>query len=420
VTERADADRLRRLLGGPDLREVLRAARERLEADGEGARSCSLPALGDAERRALAGLLGVEALPPDPIRLELGRLDAALRECAVSASLREVLEALGGPLRDRRGTRGAERSARAGTWAAARARIEAASDRREALLAWLEGLRRTGLVAKGARGEASAEAALLARAVEVALRLPADGVLLPVFAAAVAGDPHALDGGTPLAGLVLRAAAALTSATSVPTDAAGRRALWCEVGVECDGLSSDVLVLGLRPHAGGRLASQLRESAEDGEPRRITLRELSRARLEVAPGTPVFVCENPAVVEAAADALGERSAALVCLEGVRSTAAHALLRALAVCGAGVRVHADFDWAGLRIAGQALAATGGSPWRFGAADYRAAIAAGAGGPALTGSASPSPWAPGLAESMDAGRVAVAEEAVLGHLLMDLGS
>ena len=78
------------------------------------------------------------------------------------------------------------------------------------------------------------------------------------------------------------------------------------------------------------MAGQLRESAQDGEPRRVTLRELSRAELVVAPSTVVFVCENPAVVEAAADALGSRCPWLVCVEGVCPDGGPS-----GVCGTGV-------------------------------------------------------------------------------------
>ncbi len=255
-------------------------------------------------------------------------------------------------------------------------------------------------------------------AVPIALRLPASGQLLPVFAASVAGDPHALDPGTSLGGLVLRAAAAIAGRRDVPSSAPERRRLWREVGIDCDSLSADVLLLGLRPAGEDRLARHLRESAAAGEPRRVTLRELSRAELALARGTSVFVCENPAVVESAADALGARSAPLVCVEGVPSTAAVVLLRRLAAAGARVRVHADFDWAGLRIAEQVIVETRGEPWRFSAADYGAAIAAGGGGPGLTGAPAVSRWDEALARALESARITVPEEQVLGDLIADL--
>jgi uncharacterized protein (TIGR02679 family) len=133
----------------------------------------------------------------------------------------------------------------------------------------------------------------------------------------------------------------------------------------------------------------------------------------------VYVCENPSIVEAAADALGGRAAALVCVEGVPSTAALDLLRGFAAGGARLLAHADFDWAGLRIVGQLSATVGATPWRMGAADYRAGLVTSPGGPALgDGRRSSAAWDAGLVPAMrDAGR-AVLEEQVIPSLLDDL--
>jgi uncharacterized protein (TIGR02679 family) len=97
-----------------------------------------------------------------------------------------------------------------------------------------------------------------------------------------------------------------------------------------------------------------------------------------------------------------------------------LLRRIATAGVQVRVHADFDWGGLRIAEQVLAATSGAPWRFGAADYGAAtsLAAQNGRPALTGVPAASRWDDKLARVMGEKRIAVSEEEVVGGLLEDL--
>jgi Protein of unknown function C-terminus (DUF2399) len=61
----------------------------------------------------------------------------------------------------------------------------------------------------------------------------------------------------------------------------------------------------------------------------------------------------------------------------------------------------------------------SPWRFGAADYRRALAAGVEGPPLAGEPVAATWDPDLPAARAAGGVAVEEEAVLGDLLSDLG-
>lgn len=410
--------RVRALLGGPEYAQVLAAARAAVEARGEAARTVTLDGLDGRARAALAGLLGAVRLADGAVSLDLVQLDRALRDSAAAVGLREALAALGGPLRDARGERRGRREAAERMWAGARA--AAAHEDRPEIVGWLEGLRRSGLLARAARLAGRPPEELLDAAIRVALALPARGELLAVFAARHAGDPHALDAGRPLGGLVLRAAAAVAGAPELPAGSAGRRHLWRAVGIDCDALSADVLVLGLRPEGGALAARQLRECAAEGEPRRLTLREVSHASLVVRNGTAVHVCENPAVVEAAAEALGPRSAPLVCVEGVPTTAALTLLRSLATGGARVRLHADLDWAGLRIAGQLAAETGGSPWRMSAADYRAGVAASPHGPPLGGRRAAAGWDPALVPAMlECGR-AVLEEQVLAVLLGDLGS
>ncbi len=412
----ASAARVRALLGGTEYARLFAAARARIEEGGEAARSVTLGDLDEGERRALASLAGWPTVPAGPVRVDLARLDQALKDSAAGASLREVLHALGGPLRNRRAERRGRREALELMWSAAREL--AAEEERPDLRRWIDALRASGALTRAAQAAHRDPADLLEAALRVALRLPARGELLAVFAARTAGDPHALDAGTPLGGLVLRAAAAITGLLEDPASSPGRRLLWREVGIDCDSLSADVLVLDLRPEGGGLVARHLRESADAGDPRRLTLRDIARAPPAVETGTIVHVCENPAVVEAAADALGARSAPLVCVEGVPSTAALTLLRSLAATGARLRVHADLDWAGLRIAAQVLAEAGGSPWRMSAADYRAALALSGHGPSLGSRRAQAAWDPDLAPAMLEGGRAVLEEQVLEALLQDL--
>lgn len=414
----AGAARVRALLGRPEYARLLAAIREAMEARGARARSVVVDGLDPQERRALADLAGWEGVPEGRVRVDLDRLDAALRESALGVSLREALALLGGPLADRPAEARGRKAASDAMWAAARDVCRA--EDRDDLARWLEALRRSGALSRAAGLARRAPGELLDAALGVALRLPAGGVLLAVFAARHAGDPHALDAGSPLGGLVLRAAQAVAGIAEPPASSADRRRIWRAVGVDCDALSADVLVLGLRPEGDGLAARQLRECAEAGEPRRLTLREVARASLAVRSGLEVFVCENPAVVEAAADRLGPRCAPLVCVEGVPSTAALALLRALAASGARVRAHADLDWAGVRIAGQVLRETGGAPWRMSAGDYRAALAASPHGPALGGRRAAAGWDAELERAMVEGGRAVLEEQVLQALLGDLAT
>ncbi|MCZ7528579.1 MAG: DUF2399 domain-containing protein [Acidimicrobiia bacterium] len=91
-------------------------------------------------------------------------------------------------------------------------------------------------------------------------------------------------------------------------------------------------------------------------------------------GADVFVCENPAVVEEAAIALGPAAPALVCVEGQLSVAAVRLLGMLAAGGARLRYHGDFGAGGLTIANRVVGELGATPWRMATADYQVALAA----------------------------------------------
>jgi uncharacterized protein (TIGR02679 family) len=253
--------RARALLGVPGLAPVFEEVRRRLEETGGEARTITLRGTPPQVRSAVADLMGWGAIPGDPLRVELGDLDRALRESAADVDLRSALELLQGPLRDLRGERRLRGAERARRWDEARAALEAAS--RPELVAWLGQLRR-GSLARAARAAGRSEHELLADAVRVALRLPAGGKLLPVFASEVAGDPHALDPGAALTPLALRAAACLAGWPGPPAGAAARRQLWREVGVDCDPLSACVLVHGLRPGGPGLLARHLREAGEAG------------------------------------------------------------------------------------------------------------------------------------------------------------
>jgi uncharacterized protein (TIGR02679 family) len=410
---------IRDRLGRPEYTALFCALRARLEtAGGAPALTVTLLGLTEAERRAAADLHGWPTVPAGRVRISLPKLDALLRQSAVGAGLIEVLEAVGGPLADRRAEREAEVRREEQLWAQAAG--HPAVQARPDLHPWLEELRRRGLVLRLARASRLDAAVLLRQALEVVARIPARGAPLSVLAAESTGDAHALDPGCPLAALVLRAAARLARWPKVPSGATARRRLWAEVGVLCDPLSANVLVLGLRPTGADRLSRHVRESADAGEPRRLTLRELAAWPVAIA-SAPVFVCENPVVVAAAADRLGPRCAPLVCVEGVPSTAALHLLRNLELEGAHLSFHADFDWAGLRI-GNLLSAqmTAAVPWRFTARDYQAALAlALASEPApLKGSPVRAAWDPSLDAALRAEGRAVFEEQVIESLLGDL--
>jgi len=115
--------------------------------------------------------------------------------------------------------------------------------------------------------------------------------------------------------------------------------------VVTDDLASQVLVLNVRA-AGGPLGGWLTEAAEAGEPFRVTLHQLTA--MPIMPlAIDLRVCQNPAVLRAAASQLGTDSAPLVCTEGEPSVACYHLLRAAVATGTRIHWHSDFDWPGLR-------------------------------------------------------------------------
>lgn len=388
-----------------------RALIERRSGDIAGG-TFGLSAASDAERLAIAGLLGRPRAGGAVMQVRLAELDVALRSGPLGRGVVDVLALLGTPVRDR--AREADEMDRAVAAACERAGASPLSG--EAWFSsWLDGLRADGTVRKLI---AESQAGVVGAAVRIFEALPADGIPLAALAAELAGSTKALGPGS-LATVVLRGLA-LRAGAPKPTNAAERRGLWESFGVVADDLSSDVLVLNLPTRGRTRLDEWLRGARDDGVALRVTLQQLSKYRLQVDP-TRVWICENPAILRAAAQRFGSRCAAMVCSEGQPSTAFDILIDTLARHGCELRYHGDFDWPGLRIAGAIRARHGAAMWRMAAADYRSAIRALNENdlPELSGSAVTAPWDAELVPAMlEVGR-AVFEESMLDALLEDLG-
>lgn len=153
----------------------------------------------------------------------------------------------------------------------------------------------------------------------------------------VPGNPHALDEGQPLAGLVL----ALADVGSVRS-----RSGWDGLGVDCDDIVGGLIVLGLRP-VGWSMPPHAVVT--------IPPRELARVRWQPppSPGDWAFVTENPSILAAASDVAaagggpGRGGAVhLLCTAGTPSAVETTAVGALSDAGWRVAVRADFDTAGL--------------------------------------------------------------------------
>jgi uncharacterized protein (TIGR02679 family) len=396
---------------GAEYRRLLAAARRSIErTGGDLAGTVSVRNPDDAERKAIIGITG-QYRPEGvgQITVRLAELDAAVREAA-GRTLAQLLAELGPPLRDL--PRERERLS-AGRDATVRSAEESSLHALDWHQAWLAEIARDGTLTRLVN---AGEAERVGQAVRVleALAGRAGPVQLAELAAAVTGDTKALNHGTALATLVLRALA-LRTGTGRAETTEQRRELWDSCGVIVDDLASRVLVLNL-PADGAGLGEWLTGAAARGVPFYVTLQQL--VVMPVAVRLPiVYVCENPAVLRRAAADLGTRSAPLLCTEGQPSTAFHRL--AVAVTQGGeLRYHGDFDWPGVAIAGAVVARHGARPWRMGAADYLAAVRACADYVALTGAPQPTGWDPGLEAAMASVGRAIYEEAVADSLIADL--
>ncbi len=335
----------------PGPRRVLAEARTRAEVGRLGPRVRLEVDLTPAERADVGQMLKASwAASSEPVPVTV--LRAALKSHGIT--LEELLIEIGGPLRDLRAERAAARSSRS-------------SDREDgrALLAKLAesvdpAVVERCLVGAGSWAQRAEQIAAVIRHLDAS---PAQ-VRLGVVAARLFGDAHALDRSTGLGRAVARFAAGRVATLERPyidpvSDPAAWHEAWASVGVLCDGVSTQVLALNL-PLVGDGPSTRL--CAVAGEPVWLTLRTL-RQPFALADGTPeVFVCENPAIVEAAADAFGAASRPVVCTFGVPNLAATTLLSALAPSTT-LRVRADGDAVGWSIVGRLLELPGAERWRM---------------------------------------------------------
>ncbi|MEU3072220.1 TIGR02679 family protein [Streptomyces laurentii] len=403
-----DEARLRRLLGGPDLAWLLERVRRRLERGQPLTGPVSLAAATPAQRAAAERLLGRPPGGGRALTVRLDAVDAVLVRSGVSPEgLTAAVTRLTGPVVPLEEVRRSEDQA----WVEAYAPLTALADEVPSLAEWAGRVREDGLVRRLARTPEAARP-LLDRVARVLRELPAEPPRsLSVFAADILGSAHALDDGTPPATICLSGIRALTGHPD-GAGAAWRRAAWASAGLLRDDVSSTVLTLNLRG------TPALDWMADMGEPCVLTLRQLAHRPPRTTPSV-VHICENPAVLSAAADTYGPDALPLVCLQGQPSAAALALLAHLHELGAALRYHGDFDWGGMRIATTLHQHVPWQPWRYTADEYRAAVAAASPAPPpLTGMAALSPWDPDLAAALAEHGVRIEEEAVLDSLLADL--
>ncbi|GGZ35062.1 hypothetical protein GCM10010365_64850 [Streptomyces poonensis] len=411
----------REWLAGPGLARLWEAVRKRLESNGvQATGSLRLTSVSPLERNALSLLLG-KPVTGAAVTVRLDALDARLRASAAGLGLRDALEELGPPLTDRRAVRAGVTARREHIWSSLGSALDASPlAGQDWTRQWYDLLRHTG-VPRGVPPEAAVRTLQQAVKVLTVLLGPEQGGTRGrgELAAMATGSAHGLDDGTWLARLVQRGIA-LAHGTEFPGDAASRRALWRLVSVTPDEVSSTVLTYGLRPVGGGWREQALRERSIHHAEAHLTLRDLHDQQLRLPAGTVIHICENPRVVEAAADAACVRP--LVCTSGSAATVVLTLLDALATTGCRFAYHGDFDWPGIALANRIILRYGALPWRMGAEDYEhlAARSQREGIPQLPLDGQPvsAAWDQHLAPAMTALGVALHEEVTLDLLVDDL--
>jgi uncharacterized protein (TIGR02679 family) len=412
--------RLKRLLGGDDLaklRDRLRRHYERQPLQ-EGSDVVRLTALSRHEHATLSSLIGRPQRYAQSMQVDIRAIDIGLQRAAIASSLRHALEQLDGPIEHKAAIRLQTETFWAGI---------VADSVQPRLIQFLEAPAGLGLL-KRLSGQKPDAAMRLRRQAEAILRcLPAQGIARSQLAADILGDAHGLDNGRPAATLVLAAwrqshqsnsrgiAAISDEADNGDGDNPERiRDTWATAGVLVNELARPALFLNLP------IQRELTIDQSSGEPCYGSLRWLLRSppAWNVSDRT-VYICENPNLVAIAADHCGIHCAPLVCVEGMPGAAQRCLLTQLKLAGARLLYHGDFDWPGLRIGNHVMRGYGATPWRFGAADYAAAIGKASNDRhALRGKPAEALWDGALAATMSRHGAAIAEESVAELLLLDL--
>ena len=339
----------------PNLGEFWAAARRRFDRGGiTGRATVARPALDQAGTLALTSLLGY----PPAARVRLDELETALVRRAVGTDLDDALMRLGHPSKTET-IRRRERAARRADARAALVRSVAAWPEDWAD-DWAEDVRRRGLVGEL---DATTVDGLVGDVRRLLDQVPAADTGRTELAARLYGSAHALDPGTRRASLIILALRYVVG----PHDG---RELWEAAGIVPDRVSAPVLIWHLPVVGASPLDRQVEIATEGGLPVHVTLFALRRHPLAVPAAAPVFVVENPRLVEAAMER--QLSVCVVAGNGNPSTAVTELLAQLRRSGADLRYHGDFDAPGIAICAR-MHAAGVRPWRMTAADYTAALA-----------------------------------------------
>jgi uncharacterized protein (TIGR02679 family) len=270
-------------------------------------------------------------------------------------------------------------------------------------------LRRNGWVARVLNTERPSQLLRNAIAVVGALSFQNSRIDRRRLAADTTGNPHALDSGTTLAGLVL----AILAASGKVKPKQRPRLAWTSVGVDCDDVTGGLVAVGILP-----IGWSLPAGATVILPPRVL--NACRWPPPQVPGSWVFVTENPSVASAAADlAANAAEVRLLCTSGTPSAEEISAIARLASIGWRVAVRADFDAAGLSHVTALLEAVPNAvAWRMSADDYLGSLAVAGADEVALERVPDVHWDRRLSATMREKGIAAYEESLLPLLLEDL--
>lgn len=408
-----DQEKVKSLLGGEGLTWLVERLRKKMLRGESLTGKTQLTDADTAQRVAVAKLMGRTPGQGRSLTVDLDKLASLLAHAQASSRLEDAVEALVGPVRNER----AESKSLEEQWELVWERAGTKAGDNFSINNWLEDLRSSGLLKRFAAGDPVRAETLITQALSIVLQVPLSTVRLAELAASETGNSHALDRGQPVGSIVVRFATQLDESASWKTTEQ-RRDSWETLGVLCDELSAPVLVLNLRGDDQSLTGQAMNFHASAGEPYRISVRQLRRHTptfSKINTGVNIFVCENPTVVDVAANRLGKNCKPLVCIDGQPKTASRLLLNLLAEANCKIHYHGDFDWDGIRIGNKIMQRHSAVSWRFNASDYAQATHS---EHKLQGQPATADWDAALAQLMEKTGICIHEEQVLNELVSDL--
>lgn len=345
-------NKLKEYLAQPGLKRLWPKVKTKYQSLDRIGGKVKLRQLSSLEQEALGGLLAKNLLGQEECTVELAALDQALKRSRFGAGLVEALECLYGPtlLTKKEQAQLAEKE-----WLAFFAALEQTPQEPQTK-SWL-----TALKNKQGRGyrafitlyhqDQNQARNILHTSLHALDRLPCwqrKRTRLPVFAAELTGDPHALDSNTALGRLFFQGLLFVRGINKDVTSAEKQREILSEAGLEGDDISSAVIVAGLRTLPSDPRAGIFSASLSSCTPLVLPLRFFDQPTSWTSMPT-IYVMENPTVFSAILDANDNSPPPpLVCTSGQPSVAALRLLDELAAAGGTLYYSGDFDPEGLQI------------------------------------------------------------------------